>query len=118
MKTAVLKYGAVLITCLILLHFSGKLAGQSLGFSGQAIGWTTLNPAEPFQTQMGLRYIPELSFSLPAGNYSLDGEFSANIWGSAMWQGDSITFDKQLSPYRMWVRFSGDQFELRATRRI
>ena len=114
MKTAVLKYGAVLITCLILLHFSGKLAGQSLGFSGQAIGWTTLNPAEPFQTQVGLRYIPELSFSLPAGNYSLDGEFSANIWGSAMWQGDSITFDKQLSPYRMWVRFSGDQFELRA----
>ncbi len=31
-----------------------------------------------------------------------------------MWQGDSITPDKQLSPYRMWLRFSGDQFELRA----
>lgn len=97
-----------------LLSGSGNLLSQSLDFKGQAIGWTTLNPAEPFQAQLGLRYIPELSFSLPAGNYSIDGEFSANIWGSGLMQGDSITLDKQLSPYRMWVRFSTDQFELRA----
>jgi hypothetical protein len=87
---------------------------QSLGFKGQAIGWTTLNPAEPFQAQIGLRYIPELSFSLPAGRYTIDGEFSANLWGSCMYQGDSITLDENISPYRMWVRFSGDQFEIRA----
>ena len=114
MKTAVYKYGAAFITCLMIFQLSGKLEGQSLEFKGQAIGWTTLNPAEPFQAQVGLRYIPELSFSLPAGKYSIDGEFSANIWGSSMWQGDSTTLDKELSPYRMWLRFSGDQFELRA----
>jgi hypothetical protein len=85
-----------------------------LGLQGQAIGWTTFNPAEPFQAQVGLRYIPELSFSFPAGKYSFDGELSANIWGSAMWQGDSTTLDEDLSLYRMWLRFSGNQFELRA----
>ena len=114
MKTRVVTYGAVFILCLLFFQRPGKLEAQSLGFKGQAIGWTTLNPAEPFQAQLGLRYIPELSFSIPAGKYSFDGELSANIWGSAMWQGDSTTLDRELSPYRMWVRFSGDQFELRA----
>ena len=90
------------------------LNGQSLSFSGQAIGWTTLNPAGPFQAQAGLRYIPQLSFSIPAGKYSLEGEFSANLWGSGMWQSDSLELDQEFSPYRMWVKFSGDQFELRA----
>ena len=114
MKTAGIKYGLLLLTIVTLQLYTGTVKAQSLGFKGQAIGWTTLNPAEPFQAQVGLRYIPELSFTLPAGKYTIDGEFSANIWGSAMWQGDSITLDEQLSPYRMWVRFSSDQFELRA----
>lgn len=114
MKTQVATYGAPFILFLLFLQPLGKLEGQSLEFKGQAIGWTTLNPAEPFQAQVGLRYIPELSFSIPAGKYSVDGELSANIWGSAMWQGDSTVLDEQLSFYRMWLRFSGDQFELRA----
>jgi len=91
------------------------LHSQSLGFGGQAIGWTTFNPADPFQAQVGLRYIPEVSFSLPLGNYTFDGEFSANLWGSGhLYPGDSLTLDEEVSPYRMWIRFSGDQFELRA----
>ena len=114
MKTAGIKYGLLLVTIVALQFYAGTVRAQSLGFKGQAIGWTTVNPAEPFQVQVGLRYIPELSFSLPAGKYSIDGEFSANIWGSSMWQGDRTTLDKELSPYRMWLRFSGDQFELRA----
>jgi len=114
MKTDGIKYGLLLLTIVTLQLYTGTVSAQSLEFKGQAIGWTTLNPAEPFQVQVGLRYIPELSFTIPTGNYTIDGEFSANIWGSAMWQGDSVTLDEQLSPYRMWVRFSGDQFELRA----
>lgn len=97
----------------IVLH-GGNIEAQSLAFNGQAIGWTTLNPAEPFQAQVGLRYIPELSFSLPAGKYSIEGEFSANLWGSGIYSGDSMDLDNEISPYRMWVKFSGDQFELRA----
>jgi len=107
--------GTYVLALLAVLIFSPVwMKGQSLSFSGQAIGWTTLNPSEPFQAQAGLRYIPQLSFSIPAGKYSLEGEFSANIWGSGLWQYDSLELDQELSPYRMWVKFSGDQFELRA----
>lgn len=106
--------GILLAGILILFSLMNQTSAQPVAFTGQAIGWTTLNPAEPFQAQLGLRYIPEVSFSLPAGNYTIDGEFSANIWGSGMYQGDSMTLDEELSPYRMWVKFSGDQFELRA----
>lgn len=98
----------------ILALVSGTLNSQSPRFGGQAIGWTSLNPADPFQAQAGLRYIPEITFSLPAGNYTIDGEFSANLWASGIFSGDSIKLDKEISPYRMWVKFSGDQFELRA----
>ncbi len=99
---------------LILLLPFYEAGAQTLGIKGQAIGWSTLNPADPFQAQAGLRYIPELSFSLPAGKYTFDGEFSANIWGSATYISDTTALDGELSPYRMWLRFSGDQFELRA----
>lgn len=108
------KIASILAIIVSILLSTGKTEAQSLGFRGQAIGWTTLNPAEPFQAQAGLRYIPELSFTLPAGKYTIEGEFSANLWGSGIYSGDSLILDKQLSPYRMWVKFSGDQFELRA----
>ena len=108
------KYGLILAGFTMILFLSVQVIAQSIGFNGQAIGWTTLNPADPFQAQVGLRYIPELNFSLPAGNYTIDGEFSANLWASGIYSGDSIELDEQLSPYRMWVKFSGDQFELRA----
>lgn len=115
MKPEIKTYGLILTLFTVSTFVVSNLGAQSIGFKGQANGWTTLNPSDPFQAQAGLRYIPELSFSLPVGNYSLDGEFSANLWGSTtLHSGDSIVLDEQLSPYRMWVRFSGNQFELRA----
>ncbi|MFO7933027.1 MAG: hypothetical protein R6U78_02990 [Bacteroidales bacterium] len=92
-----------------------KAEAQTLKFSGQAIGWTVMNPPEPFQLQGGLRYIPEFSFSHPLGNFNVDGEFSANLWGSTTgYPGDSIFSDGKISPYRMWLSFYGNQFEIRA----
>lgn len=102
----------------VLILLSGSICNlfpQSIGFKGQAISWATVNPSNPFQSQGGLRYIPELSFEIPVGSLSLDGEFSANIWGSAgVWANDSMTTDAEISPYRLWMRLSGEQFELRA----
>ncbi len=114
MNSRLSTYGPFLALALLLLLPALRLNGQTLEFSGQAIGWTTLNPADPFQAQAGLRYIPELSFSFPSGKYTLEGEFSANLWASGIYNGDSIVLDEELSPYRMWVKFSGEQFELRA----
>ena len=102
------------IWIVILVMISRIMFSQTLGFGGQAIGWSTINPSEPFQIQGGLRYIPKLTFSLPAGSYTFDGEFSANLLGSATNSTSDSIWDGQISPYRMWLRFSGDQFELRA----
>lgn len=115
MKRGGRKYG--IIAALII---TGVLAcriapAQEVALEGQAIGWTTVNPSDPYQFQAGLRYIPELSFSVPAGRFTIDGEFSANLWGTGTFtRDDSTAWDHQLSPYRMWVRLSGDQLELRA----
>ena len=115
MKQDIRKYGFIILGIAGFLLIPLKTMAQSIGFKGQAIGWSTINPTDPFQLQAGLRYIPELKFSLPAGECSFDGEFSANLWGSAPPRdSDSINFEEHLSPYRMWLRFSGDQFELRA----
>lgn len=115
MKRCLYKYDFILLVIAGILLNTPMTVSQTSGFKGQAIGWSTVNPADPFQFQGGLRYIPELSFTFPAGAYSFDGEFSANLWASATtWAGDSINLDEHLSPYRMWLRFSGDQFELRA----
>jgi len=97
-----------------LLAPLNTVRSQSLEFHGQAIAWATLHPAEPLQMQGGLRYIPELQISLPLGPYSLDAEVSGNLWGSATYMEDSIFLDEDLSFYRAWLRFSGNQFELRA----
>ncbi len=109
--------------CLFIVLFASAIfltretAGQTVSLSGQAIGWTTVNPAAPFQSQFGIRYLPEISFSHPAGGgrFSVEGELSANLWGSLLLtRGDSLSPDYSLSPYRGWLKFSGEQFEIRA----
>ena len=88
---------AILVAAIMIFALLyNAVRAQTMGLNGQAIGWTTLNPAEPFQAQAGLRYIPELSFSIPAGNYSFDGEFSANLWGSTIFSSDSIDIDSEI----------------------
>ena len=115
MKIVGPKYGLRMAAMMASLLLPGQLKAQSLEFSGQAIGWATINPADPFQVQGGLRYIPELSFSVPLGQFTLDGEFSVNLWGTGTHQESTVPqWDYDLSPYRMWLRFSGNQFELRA----
>ncbi|MBN2698039.1 MAG: hypothetical protein JXR52_04385 [Bacteroidales bacterium] len=105
----------ILLTGLLFLGMPGMLRAQSFGFSGQAVSWTTVNPGDPTRIQAGLRYIPALSFTAPVGSLSLEGEFSANIRGALdLWSDDSITDNAGLSPYRLWVKLSGQQFEVRA----
>jgi hypothetical protein len=88
---------------------------QNIGFDGQVIGWTTINPSDEMQVMGGLRYIPELNFNIPVGNLTIQGEGSLDIWGSATYGGsDSLLYDKKIAPYRAWVKLSGEQFELRA----
>jgi hypothetical protein len=64
---------------------------------------------------LGARYIPRLNYSLPAGNDNkIDFEVSLNINGNSGFNKfDSISSFGQLKPYRLWFRYSSDQFEIR-----
>ena len=103
------------IYIIMLLNMSYGFS-QTIGFEGMLAGWGTLSYSEKLNGQLGARYIPQLNFESPLGEkYKIDAELSANVWGSStFWSNDSINLDEDLKPYRMWVRFSGDQFEVRA----
>jgi hypothetical protein len=101
---------------------------QSFVFKGQAIGWAVASQMEEpagmpgsgdtkkvWRGQAGVRYLPEIQFQAPVNeDISFDAEISANIWGSGLyWSADSTVWEGDIRPYRAWMKFSGDQFELR-----
>jgi len=101
---------------------------QEFVFKGQAIWWTVGSQMEEpvippnsgttekvWRGQAGLRYIPELQYQTPVkDNYTFDAKVSANMWGSGLyWSADSTVWDGDVRPYRAWMKFSGDQFEVR-----
>lgn len=89
--------------------------GQSLTASGQAIGWGTMNPTETLRIQGGLRYIPQFNAEIPLGSLKLEAEASVNAWGTAtLFYADTTQYDASLTPYRIWLKLSGNQFEVRA----
>jgi len=89
---------------------------QDLRLKGQLSGWLVPDPANSFKTFTGIRYIPELYVKKSLSDkLSLDAELSVNSFGSAMIHSfDSIITDGRIKPYRMWLRLSSSQFELRA----
>jgi hypothetical protein len=111
--------------------FAGMLQNahtQSFVFKGQAIGWTVASQMEEpvgapgsgntdkvWRGQAGIRYLPEIQLQAPINeDFSFDAEISANIWGSGLyWSADSTVWEGDVRPYRAWMKFSGDQFEVR-----
>lgn len=89
---------------------------QDIELNGMLAGWGTASYSNELNGMLGLRYVPELSMSYSIKEkYTLDSEISFNArTTSIFWSDDSIDFDGQIKPYRIWFRFSGDQFELRA----
>jgi len=95
-----------------------QLCGQNntlFNFSGQMSVWSNININNQRPVWAGGRYIPQVNygFELPNGKL-LDFEASANINGST---GISLSqpwaTDGKIKPYRVWARYSGNQFELR-----
>ena len=48
------------LTILFCLTFFIKSFSQERDFNEQVIGWLTFNIDDPFMTQAGIRYLPEL----------------------------------------------------------
>jgi hypothetical protein len=91
-------------------------AGNLLIFSGQLSTWAHINTANPYPVYIGGRYIPQLNYKIPLAKERLiDFEASANIYGDAgIHFFDSASADGNISPYRVWGRYSTKQLEARA----
>ncbi len=114
MQKRPLTYGTLGMVVMFTMFTNTDNMAQQAEPGGQAIGWTTINPSDPLQTQLGARYIPELTFSLPGDGFTVDGVLSVSARMSGIFQGDSLQPDAALSPYRFWIRIAWDQLELRA----
>ncbi len=89
---------------------------QSAELNGMLAGWGTASYSEKLNGMLGIRYVPSLNIKYPVREkFSFDSEISINAWGSGIfWSDDSIELNEKIKPYRIWLKFSGDQFEIRA----
>jgi hypothetical protein len=78
-------------------------------------GWVHFNPDIDLPVNAGLRYIPALDYQVKLKNdRMIDFEASVNINGSlGFYPFDTIHSYGTIKPYRVWARFSADQYELR-----
>jgi len=102
---------------ILLMMISTALNGQNLHLKSenQVSSWGIANFSDPIQSQLGGRYLPTLSIldSLK-NNRKLDAEIAVNAYGNLNFTG--LDFDGsngKIKPYRIWVRYSTPQFELR-----
>lgn len=104
-----------ILTLMVILLGHG-LFGQSITWQGQASSWVTLHPDPKLEGQIGLRYIPTISLQKGIStDYLLDAEIAFNGYGASYIRSiDDVDNGKKIKPYRLWIRFSSSQFEIRA----
>ncbi|MBX2840813.1 MAG: hypothetical protein KTR26_03525 [Flammeovirgaceae bacterium] len=91
------------------------IAQNKVVFDGQLSAFDNFAPDNDLDYLLGARYIPELSYSAPIdSSKTLDFFASANIYGSANFHPfDTASYAGDVQPYRIWARFTGNQYEVR-----
>lgn len=94
----------------------GRFPADTLNISGQLSLWGNYNHRNILPVITGGRYIPSISYGIRFRNQKLlDFEASANLFGTFSFKPfDMTSSDGNIKPYRGWVRYSSDQFEIRA----
>jgi hypothetical protein len=100
---------------LMLMGFPLLAAGQGFSFDGQVSALHLSKISKPWQSVTGIRYIPEIRWAVPAGKtWTFDLEASANAYGAmGATLPDSLDFDGNIRPYRLWGRMATERFEVR-----
>jgi hypothetical protein len=106
--------GLTVLILIICASVSLK-AQDSLRFSGQFSSWMNLNLSTDLPLWAGARYIPQIDYGISTKSKQLfDTELSVNLSGTAgLRPFDSLNANGVIKPYRAWIRYSGDQFEIR-----
>ncbi|MCT4622911.1 MAG: hypothetical protein N4A46_04750 [Schleiferiaceae bacterium] len=100
---------------IVFAVFQTSLWGQNtFNFDGQLSGVANWAPEADAWGLLNVRYLPELNYDWKLNDKnSWYFEASANVWGSSYFYNDSTTVDGNVSPYRIWTRFSGKRYEVR-----
>jgi hypothetical protein len=95
---------------------STAVAENHLTVKGQLSAYTHLNLNNTLPWWSGGRYIPQLNYEHRLkGQQLIDFEASVNLYGNlGARPGDSMAVNGDFKPYRIWARYSTNQFELRA----
>ncbi len=105
----------VLVLVLVIFCQPHSYTQESPLVKGQFSTFINYSSENNLPVLTGARYIPQLNLNFPFINNLLDFEFSANLNGMAGFSGtDSSYTDGRIKPYRIWVRYSNEQFEIRA----
>jgi hypothetical protein len=106
---------SILLIINAMMISSSLNAQNDLNFKGQLSGWMLYNGNNNLPLHTGGRYLPQLNYSINLKNGRLiDFEASANIYGIAgVNLFDTLSPSGDIKPYRLWARYSTDQFELR-----
>ena len=106
---------APIFLLLFLLTNLDVYAQHAFAFKGEASAYGSYSHDNDLDLFFGGRYLPELNYGYTFENKSLlDFELSANINGSLLFRPfDRTETDGAIKPYRVWARYSGDQYELR-----
>ncbi len=104
-----------LLCGLLLIQIVTFGQAQEFLYYGQLSSWFALNKNVTESSQLGIRYIPALSFSTPLSNrHKIDVEASVKVFNIGHFQSASTPdYEKDFSPYRLWLRLYGSQYELR-----
>lgn len=115
--TGMMKHNCTIIILVVLIFkLSHAGASDTLKFRGQASAWAHWQPGGEVQLGTGGRIIPQanLEFGLPH-HRMLDFEASLNINGyTGLIPAGSAQAEGNAKIYRLWGRFSGRQYEIRA----
>jgi hypothetical protein len=89
--------------------------GQIWSLRGQASGWIISNPEISPVSQMGFRYLPELSIGKKIdSSLFADMDVSLNSYAFGNFDKDKNSkYEKNIKPYRAWLRLASNTFEIR-----
>ena len=109
----IIKTYLIFIILLISSFNPRHINAGEIDIKGQVSGWVVINP--DIATQTGLRYIPDWLLGTVIDNYVVDSEISFNMYGTAQFfhTSDSIYTSHDLNDYRLWLRLSASQYEVR-----
>lgn len=105
-----------LLTSLLFMHAGLTAQKAGIRLDNQVSSWVNVNLADTVHWQGGLRYIPVLSPYWQIGERGkLDAELSVKSWGNLTFSGFNYdSADYSLKPYRLWLRYSSSNLEIRA----